>query len=151
MIEVGRPGFDVTSAGVVPDDMAGIGPDAVIVHSTDSGKFLPTSRQEMQEFINAAAAGVFDGVLLPDIPLHPSASAAAPCPAAEGDQPDITGMVFMLIDFDSEGNSVGRSWAVDDPMLGAHLRHLTTHLGAPLTDATNTDLDQMYERREPPG
>lgn len=47
------------------------------------------------------------------------------------------GLVMMLIEFDALGRSVGTSWDVTDPAMAAHLRHLSTHLGEPLTSATD--------------
>lgn len=55
-------------------------------------------------------------------------------------------LVLMLIEFDDEGHSAGRSWPVDDPGMAAHLRHLATHLGEPITDATDAELGQVYQR-----
>lgn len=78
-IELARPGFRTTAAGVEADDSM-VGPDYVVVHSTESGRFLPTERDEMREFVLATRLGAFDGVLDPDVPVHPSASADAPCP-----------------------------------------------------------------------
>lgn len=65
------------------------------------------------------------------------------------DQPEPDGLVFMLIEFDEHGGSVGRSWPVDDPALAAHLWHLASHLGDPMTDASSSDLNQMYVRVDP--
>jgi hypothetical protein len=62
------------------------------------------------------------------------------------DEPAPAGLVLMLIEFDEHGESVGRSWPVDDPGMAAHLRHLAGHLGDPMTDASSSDLDQMYVR-----
>jgi hypothetical protein len=54
----------------------------------------------------------------------------------------------MLIEFDDDGNSVGRSWPVEDPELRAHLEHLATHLGDPATLASNVELSQTYRKIE---
>lgn len=81
-----------------------------------------------------------------------AADRALACPQDDPDGTDGTddkapaGLVVILIDFDDDGNSVGRSWTVDDARMAAHLRHIATHLGEPMTDASNTDLEQMYRR-----
>lgn len=75
------------------------------------------------------------------------------CPQGDPDGTDDkapAGLVVMLIDFDDDGNSVGRSWTVDDAEMAAHLRHLATHLGEPMTDASireeyNARADRIIE------
>lgn len=144
MIEVGRPGLKLDSNGkVVVDPDATVGPDLVMVHSTESGRFLPTSRQELKEFVTAAVAGAFDGLLDEDLPRHTSASATAPCPSTLDDG-DCVGegeaLVMMLIEFDDVNRrTLGKSWVVEDPAMRTHLRHLTTHLGEPMLQADQND------------
>lgn len=65
------------------------------------------------------------------------------------DRPEPNGLVFMLIEFDEQGESVGRSWPVEDPGMAAHLLHLASHLGEPMTDASFSDLNQVYVRVDP--
>jgi hypothetical protein len=70
-------------------------------------------------------------------------------PPAEGNDPldDFAGMVMMLIDFAPDGTSHGTSWAVDDPVLAAHLHHLSSHMGEPMTSAGNEEVDAYNRER----
>jgi len=54
----------------------------------------------------------------------------------------------MLIEFDDDGNSIGRSWPVEDPEVQAHLKHLAARLGNPATAASNIELSKMYRKIE---
>lgn len=58
--------------GVHPDV-----PTAMIMHSTESGRFMSASRDETRAMVDAAKRGDFDG-LFTDPPEHTSASADAP-------------------------------------------------------------------------
>ncbi len=60
----------------------------------------------------------------------------------------MTDLILMLIEFDGQGGSVGRSWEVEDPETAARLRHIASNLGEPMTDASNTELERRYERRD---
>jgi len=57
-------------------------------------------------------------------------------------------LYLMLIEFDDDGNSIGRSWPVEDPEVQAHLKHLAARLGNPATAASNIELSKMYRKIE---
>lgn len=56
-------------------------PGAMMLHSTETGRFLPAGLSEVREMVEAAKAGAFDG-LFTDPPRHSSASADAPSPTS---------------------------------------------------------------------
>lgn len=62
----------------------------------------------------------------------------------DGDTSVDTDLVVMLIEFDEDGNSVGKSWHVVDPVLKEYFRHLSTHLGDPMTESTGDELERQY-------
>lgn len=57
----------------------------MMVHSTESGRFLPCTTAEVVEFVAAVKAGDFDGLFTMP-PVHPSASADAPARVPEAGQ-----------------------------------------------------------------
>ena len=73
---------------------------------------------------------------------------AAEDTSTAGSPDDGEDLVMMLIEFDEQGVSRGKSYVVQDAKTRDQLRVLASRLGEPLTDASSVELNSMYRNAD---